>query len=1171
MRARLLIGLVGIVVLVGLVANPGGQTEAAEPAAPDDIPDQISSPMTDYVIQSSKIYYLNKPPCAPIRSSDALSRQVVGRVAVSGWEKRDMYEHFHDFFCEPPDRPDILSDIVSDADYVYWVSRVDGGLVRISEDRQVWQTERPELVDGHEPKESELEIVGDNIYMLQRGSTGTGLYRLNKNTGDSTQLLTAGSVGSSPVDFQTDGQYLYWLHGSSPGRNLERYHLTTGAHNPIATGVTGSYYPVAGNVVYIGFDNNIHSYSHTTGMLTPVYTSDTNATFRSITADGSAIYFIQRNTGPTNAHALYRMTFGGPAVPLFFPFFNSDTLHRLKRDGDYLFFLQNDVLKRIRTNADILPMTNMRIEGLEINQAIQNDGNTVPLIRGKQTVVRLFASSDGEDITGVTARLYRLNDDGFVIDGPLPPINWFRESSFTFVRVRAHADPVDFDNSFNFFLPSSWVDDPTLRLRVELNPFHYPPEPDYSDNTLTTTTYDLEESDRLETHFVLFEYESGGERFRPRYEQDYLQTVSWVRRTFPLATDFGGVRDATPGFRPSHRYLFNAELGPAVGNDDPRCASLRPDDRGLCAAYIVVCPMLATLRATDWRSSSDYQIGMVVTGPDGLRGTNCGTGNAVSPTGSNPLGWDWDGSYADWRTGHRLGQLLGRRYPATGNSCGHSADDPAFPWPDARIGDDTYRGFDMGLAGLPPIGGPKVYPYRWHDMMSYCLSPGVWISDYTYVGIKNRLASGAGPRLSSAAVTAGAYLQLSGVLFPDEQEAILPQVRLWDSLKTTPIAPTPGNYRIRLLKSDGVELAHYDFTPVQGEATDALLISEFVPYTSDTKRVEIAHNPSGELVWGYDVSANPPVVSNVQFVGAPSPLSGIVKLQWTATDADGDELRYDVLYSEDDDGYYQVVQTGLTEKSAEIDMDELPGTSHGRFKVIANDGLRQGEGESSGIAVARKAPTITIQSPTDGQTFPFGHRVYFAAEVYDLQDRDVDNISWTDQTGYELSQVPQFDSDNLLIGENIITVTATNNAGLTTQSTFTFYVEDELQPPLTTLAVSPHQAGWHVSDEESAPQTATLSAVNLGEGEFSVSVSEDAPWLSVSQSGGVTPMSLILTADPSYVQSGQILTANVQIVGTVGGGSQTVIVPVSLAKGNALHPPGQAGELRIFLPALARP
>lgn len=1160
---RFILLAVGILFLMGGIAA----IHAYEPDSPDDIPDPVmtGAEATDYIIQSPKIYYFNNPPCAPIHSptnTEATSGsliQTVGRTAVAGMAPREMYSFTYDLFCEPPDTPDIISDIVADEDYVYWVSRVNGGLVRVSEDRMSWDITPPEVVYPHTPRSSELVMVGDFIYMIQNNIDSTGLYRIHKGTGAATQLLNGAQVGSYPYLLQTDGTYLYWRHDNSV-RNLERYRISTGAHNTIAINVYGYYPDAASNKVYIGFDDRIRVYDNTTGTLgSAIYVSDVPAYITSLAVDSSFVYFIK--SAQTGGYTLYRMPIGGgTAVPIFV---DGLTMHALQRSGSYLFFLHGATLKRMRTDADAAPLTNMRIDGLEITQAIQNDSNSVPLVRGKRTAVRLFVRSDGAAIPGVFAHLYRIDGSGAVIAGPLWPVNLDRVSGY--LRVQSSPDRDNLGDSFTFFLPPDWTDDPTLRLRAELNPYRFPPEPTYADNTLTTGTFNLDVSRRLETHFVLFEYDSGGSRYRPRYEQDFLQTVSWVRRAFPLASTPGWSTNLTPGFRPAYRYLFNEDLGGNVDGtgrhpDCQRRIELPPDadgyldDPSLCAAWYVVCPALDAIRAAEGLDDSIFQVGMVADDRGFPRGWACGRG-VSTPSGSGDWGWDLDGSYADWYGGHEIGHSQGR---------GHTFDDPGYPYPDQEIGTSDFRGFDFGDTGLNSLLIPRVYPHDWHDVMSY--SNNQWISDYTYVGIKN---FGTLLTTSAANLSGSAYLQLSGVLLPDAHEADMTQVRYWDALGFTPTPPTPGVYRIRLLDSGG-ELAHYDFTPVAGENDSALLISEFVPFALGTTRVEITHPGSGSLVWSYDLSANAPTVNNVHLVSPPSPVSGMVTLDWEASDADGDALTYDVLYSDDGGVSWQVIGMGLTVTTAEIDTAVLAGSLQGRFKVIANDGLNQGEALSVAYNVQMKAPLVTVISPADGQTFIFGEAVYFAAEVYDLQDGDVASIQWRDQTNFLLGTGTEFSQDDLIIGANEITVTAVNSEGLSTAVTFTIYVDDELLPPAPALTVGPDQVSFYVADGTTALQTTVIAVNNVGAGEFSVTVSENAPWLSVSQSGNSTPLQLTLTANPAFLASGQVLSANLLVTGSLDGNSQTVVVPVSFGMGQITHPGGSGGS-SLYLPVILKP
>jgi hypothetical protein len=91
----------------------------------------------------------------------------------------------------------------------------------------------------------------------------------------------------------------------------------------------------------------------------------------------------------------------------------------------------------------------------------------------------------------------------------------------------------------------------------------------------------------------------------------------------------------------------------------------------------------------------------------------------------------------------------------------------------------------------------------------------------------------------------------------------------------------------------------------------------------------------------------------------------------------------------------------------------------------------------------------------------------------------------------------------------------------------------------------------------------------MGEGEFNLSISEDAPWLSVSQSGGTTPLAVTLSADPTLIKPGSAYTATLQIQGTINNDIQTVEVPVSFSMGLITSPFPPVGGT-IYLPYVER-
>jgi hypothetical protein len=593
----------------------------------------------------------------------------------------------------------------------------------------------------------------------------------------------------------------------------------------------------------------------------------------------------------------------------------------------------------------------------------------------------------------------------------------------------------------------------------------------------------------------------------------------------------------------------------------------------LCAAFYVICPTLESIRLEEGLPRSLFQYGMTHDGAGLPRGWAC-TDNDTSGPAGDPAGtswtWDSDGSYTDWYAGHEIGHPLGRAHPTPGSAeCGHSASDDGFPWPLAAIGDASLRGFDVGDTGLNPLLTMRLYPSdTWRDMMSYC--PNQWISDYTYNGLRTRLGSTAGAAAAPEATAAGPYLQLSGILFTEGDTADIAQLRIWPDLAPAPAAPVPGGYRIRLKDGIGGVLASYDFTPTGGDEHGTIRsVSEVVHLPAGTRRAEIVRIAGDVLLWHADISAHAPVVTGVQLAGAPSPVSGMVTLQWNAADADGDALVYDVLYSADDGAHWQFVRMGASGNSVQMDTSELAGSSAGRFKVLAHDGGNQGEGVSPAYAVAAKAPIVTVLNPLDGLRINLGQELVFSAEVFDWQDGSVDtaSIEWRDQTNYLLGIGTEFSTADFLTGENVITARATNSLGVTGTATFTIYIGDDLALPGPTLAAAPDQVGWHVGTTEGGAQTAQVTVDNLGSGTLSFSFSEDADWLNVTASGGSAPAVLSLTADPAGLPDGEAWTTTL----TVTGGGQSLTIPVTLGRGD-LWAPDAVDALTevIFLPFVTR-
>ncbi len=165
-------------------------------------------------------------------------------------------------------------------------------------------------------------------------------------------------------------------------------------------------------------------------------------------------------------------------------------------------------------------------------------------------------------------------------------------------------------------------------------------------------------------------------------------------------------------------------------------------------------------------------------------------------------GWLSIGIMSPFTLAHEVGHNLSLRHAPCGGALGA---DPAFPYPDGRVG---VWGYDFRSGSVvPPDGG--------RDVMSYCRS-FPWLSDFYFEKVidhRAELAAGAASAASSASDPPSDMLVLWGGAVDGE---------LWIdpvlSMKAAPRLPeASGPYRVRGTASDGRTLFSLDFMPTEDE------------------------------------------------------------------------------------------------------------------------------------------------------------------------------------------------------------------------------------------------------------------------------------------------------------------------------------------------------------------
>jgi hypothetical protein len=1182
-----------------------------EPAAPTETPTAlVASGVTSYARVSDTIYWHTGVPACPSTAPERINTplvqyaETIQRIATYGSPPRTLYSRLRN--CG---EGQILSNIAADASYIYWLTA--SGLMRLSNAAN--PGDAPMQINTNANGYGRVAVAEDRVYVLYTNGIGEKQidYVMRSN-------FQRGVVWEAPsiVNLQVDDQYVYFIQSGVLKRIVPGETAIS-----ITSGVTG-YFPEGRRLigcnlsgcnyshhVYIGKGRQIYIYDNSGGPLTgsPIYTSpDTTAEIYGLDTDFDNLFFFEkRDAGCTGdpcitdyANLIVRTLRDGSAPATLYanpPAAPSVDLADLSDSGGFIFWGESGALKRLPGDSSAMPQVDLRVDSIEVTQGIQDAANSVILIKNKRTFVRAYALAEGTSVSGVTAKL-EAPDLGL---GPLWPVN----PAGNTITVPTATNYFDINQSFLFELPWNWTQNPTLRLRVTVNPNKVPLEPNYANNS-NEVTVSLVNSPTFSVEFFRMNYTINGVSYQPRLTEDVLRTYDFIQRLYPLGGTVGQF------FKPRLWDIEGGELfGSMVDTSNPICQVLYPDPnlRNLCASAHGNA-ILAYLRITNIAvggdlSPSAFYYGMITDTSGYLaRGQAIYDKTSVGPAGTPDLyfnlgaGWDADGTYADWYAAHEIGHSLGRAHPYSGSddpdtegveeNCGHSRSDPSYPYgntitPHAPIGfpGGSMTGLDTRYPeeGLPILVLPN---NSWNDIMSYC--PNEWISDYTYEGmyLYMTLFPSGDTSQADAQSTAlfGDYLVLSGMIDPDVPSGSFTQVRSADAVRA-PLPVQKSQYSVRLLNALDLELATELIDTVENDDLGILGFTHVMEFAKGARKAQLIRNADGRVLATQLISAASPVVSNVHLVDPPTPVTGVVTLDWTASDLDSRSLTFDVLYSRDNGATYVPVMIGLSASGAQINTARLGGTdgsSTGRFQVIASDGANSAHAESAAFIMADQAPEPYILTPKGSIYVRYGQVVNFSGVALDAQDGTVadSGLLWKNGDGDILGTGPLFSTDSLPVGLNLIVFQATNMAGKTASKGVWVHVSDDLELPGPILTAGPGMVGWQVPTGATAQQYEQVKIANAGSGSLTWTASEDASWLSLGKTGGTIAegdeaASLVLIASPAGLASGRSYSTDLILTkpATSDSPEQTLTIPVTLSIGAVRK---ETPNWSIFLPILRR-
>jgi parallel beta-helix repeat protein len=639
----------------------------------------------------------------------------------------------------------------------------------------------------------------------------------------------------------------------------------------------------------------------------------------------------------------------------------------------------------------------LTITGIEITQAIQDPSNSIPLIRGKPTWVRVYVDIGPAEgpVRGVTGRLIRMDGSGSQLSSAGNP-------SPLYITAVKQPDRGKIEHTLNFKLPNSWVKEDTIYLKAEVNPellgapvhSHYVYEVNYANNEFARSVV-FQPGPPLNIIFVPVRVKVDGSYCTAPNVDDFRQTARWVEKTYPIP----------------HISTWIADVLKFDGDG----SELGTEDWGLDLLSKI---WLRNLLTDDPVDDMKYY-GLICKDVDlftyGTVGLGYIDGDEAWGVRTNPGrgGVTYGGDIMAHEIGHNLNRL---HAPSDSDpNCGPVSNvGPNYPAYSPRIGE---YGFD----------GSKVYdPSEYYDFMSYCAPP--WVSKFVYNRLYNRLYNKLGSR-SSHNSPEQEYLVAAGIIRKDDTVKLGSFRRLMFPVGTDD-EPGTGDYSLELQSEDGTALfvRYFELEHVCG-ADASLSFTEILPYHDDTGRIILKH---GEVMLkNIVVSSNTPMVT-VTYPNGGESLSGLQSIAWTATDADGDTLTFDVLHSVDGGNHWSAIAIGLKQNSYLWDTDETPGGSQSLIRVSTTDGVNTGKDDSdSPFTVAKKSPEPVIISPEDNSDFFFNGTIIFEGAGFDFEDGPLedDSLSWSSDVDGVIGSGRNVAVNNLSSGTHIITFTAQDSDG----------------------------------------------------------------------------------------------------------------------------------------------
>jgi hypothetical protein len=331
------------------------------------------------------------------------------------------------------------------------------------------------------------------------------------------------------------------------------------------------------------------------------------------------------------------------------------------------------------------PSLDLSIDGMYVVQAVQSYGDTVPLVAGRDAVVRVFARANAPNSVAPAVRL-RLYQGA----SATPVQTWTVAATRPAVPTTIREDSLAW--SWNQRVPGALLQ-PGARLLADVDPADAVAESDEANNAFpasgTAKTLDVRTVNPFTIRFVPVRM-AGNNATGNVSSANRAQFLATFAKLYPVAAINSDVRSSV--------YTTTTT------------DTLQPNNAN--GAWGAVLSEVAALRASD--GFTGYYYGVV------RAGYGSGTAGIGYVPGRTAVGWDRLPS-GDGVAAHELGHNLSLSHAPCGGAGGA---DPNFP----------YAGGVAGIYGLDVASMTLKLPSL-TDLMGYCNN--TWISDYHFLKALN--------------------------------------------------------------------------------------------------------------------------------------------------------------------------------------------------------------------------------------------------------------------------------------------------------------------------------------------------------------------------------------------------------------------------------------------------